>query len=91
LAATTNLRAVISTLLSPTNVIVPFTALASALTHFDAFHIGLSATPAAYIDRNTYQFYQCKTGQPDFTFSIAQPLSRDTLFLTASPNESRKS
>ena len=42
----------------------------AALTHFDAFHIGLTATPAAYIDRNTYQFYQCKTGQPDFTYSI---------------------
>ncbi len=42
----------------------------AALTHFDAFHIGLTATPAAYIDRNTYQFYQCKTGQPDFSLSI---------------------
>ncbi len=42
----------------------------AALTHFDAFHIGLTATPAAYIDRNTYQFYQCKAGQPDFAFSI---------------------
>jgi len=42
----------------------------AALTHFDAFHIGLTATPAAYIDRNTYQFYQCQTGKPDFTYSI---------------------
>jgi type I restriction enzyme R subunit len=43
----------------------------AALTHFDAFHIGLTATPAAYIDRNTYQFYQCKTGKPDFSLPIA--------------------
>jgi hypothetical protein len=28
----------------------------AALTHFDALHIGLTATPAAYIGRNTYQF-----------------------------------
>jgi type I restriction enzyme R subunit len=42
----------------------------AALIHFDAFHIGLTATPAAFIDRNTYQFYQCKIGQPDFTYSI---------------------
>jgi len=42
----------------------------AALTHFDAFHIGLTATPAAYIDRNTFQFYQCKTGKPDFSLSI---------------------
>jgi len=46
----------------------------AALTHFDAFHIGLTATPAAYIDRNTYQFYQCKTGQPDFTYSIVEAI-----------------
>jgi type I restriction enzyme R subunit len=29
----------------------------TALTHFDALHIGLTATPAAYIERNTYAFY----------------------------------
>ena len=42
----------------------------AALTHFDAFHIGLTATPAAYIDRNTFSFYQCKDGKPDFSYSI---------------------
>jgi type I restriction enzyme R subunit len=46
----------------------------AALTHFDAFHIGLTATPAAYIDRNTYQFYQCKTGQPDFALSMVKAI-----------------
>lgn len=44
----------------------------TALTHFDALHIGLTATPAAYIERNTFQFYQCKDGQPDFAFPILQ-------------------
>jgi type I restriction enzyme R subunit len=43
-----------------------------ALTHFDAFHIGLTATPSAYIERNTFQFYQCRDGQPDFAFPILQ-------------------
>lgn len=42
----------------------------TALTHFDALHIGLTATPAAYIERNTFGFYQCKDGEPDFSFSI---------------------
>jgi type I restriction enzyme, R subunit len=28
------------------------------LNHFDAIHIGVTATPADYIERNTYQFYQ---------------------------------
>ena len=44
----------------------------TALTHFDALHIGLTATPAAYIERNTFQFYQCRDGQPDFSFPIIQ-------------------
>ncbi len=51
----------------------------AALTHFDAFHIGLTATPASYIDRNTYQFYQCKTGQPDFAFSIVTAIGEGHL------------
>ncbi len=43
-----------------------------ALTHFDALHIGLTATPSAYIERNTFQFYQCRDGQPDFAYPIQQ-------------------
>ncbi len=42
----------------------------TALTHFDAFHIGLTATPAAYIERNTFEFYNCRGEQPDFAYSI---------------------
>lgn len=42
----------------------------TALTHFDALHIGLTATPASYIERNTFQFYQCKDDQPDFAYPI---------------------
>jgi len=44
----------------------------TALTHFDALHIGLTATPSAYIERNTFQFYQCRDDQPDFVFSIQE-------------------
>lgn len=44
----------------------------TALTHFDALHIGLTATPSAYIERNTFRFYQCRDGQPDFAFPILQ-------------------
>jgi type I restriction enzyme R subunit len=42
----------------------------TTLTHFDAFHIGLTATPSAFIERNTFQFYQCRDGQPDFAYPI---------------------
>jgi len=43
-----------------------------SLTHFDAIQIGLTATPAEYIDRNTYKFYQCKEGKPTFSYSIRE-------------------
>ncbi|MCF7760314.1 MAG: DEAD/DEAH box helicase family protein, partial [Cephaloticoccus sp.] len=43
-----------------------------ALTHFDALHIGLTATPAQYIERNTYKFYQCRESEPDFSYRIQE-------------------
>lgn len=42
----------------------------TALTHFDALHIGLTATPSIYIERNTFRFYQCKDDTPDFAYPI---------------------
>lgn len=42
----------------------------AALSHFDALHIGLTATPAMYIERNTFNFYQCKDNTPDYSYSI---------------------
>lgn len=44
----------------------------TALTHFDALHLGLTATPSAFIERNTFQFYQCRDGQPDLTYPIQE-------------------
>ena len=44
----------------------------TALTHFDGLHIGLTATPSAYIERDTFRFYQCRDNKPDFTFPIQQ-------------------
>jgi type I restriction enzyme R subunit len=41
-----------------------------ALTRFDAIHVGLTATPANFIERNTYDFYQCEPGKPDFAYAI---------------------
>jgi len=42
----------------------------TALTKFDAIHIGLTATPANFIERNTFEFYQCEPGAPDFSYAI---------------------
>ena len=49
------------------------------MTHFDAFHIGLTATPADYIERNTFEFYQCVNEQPDFAYPIQEAFARGYL------------
>ena len=51
----------------------------TALTRFDATHVGLTATPANYIERNTYDFYQCELGQPDFSYPIQAAFREDYL------------
>ena len=51
----------------------------TALTHFDALHLGLTATPAAYIERNTFQFYQCKDFQPDLSYPIQRAFKEEFL------------
>jgi len=51
----------------------------TALTHFDALHVGLTATPSPYIERNTFEFYQCRDGQPDFAFPIQRAISEEYL------------
>lgn len=51
----------------------------TALTHFDALHVGLTATPAPYIERNTYQFYHCKDDTPDFSYPIQNAFKEEYL------------
>ena len=50
-----------------------------ALTRFDAIHVGLTATPANYIERNTYDFYQCEPGKPDFAYAIQDAFREEYL------------
>jgi type I restriction enzyme R subunit len=50
-----------------------------ALTRFDGVHIGLTATPASYIERNTYDFYQCEPGKPDFSYPIQDAFREEYL------------
>ncbi len=51
----------------------------AALTGFEAFHVGLTATPAACIERNTYDFYQCEQGSPNFAYSIKDAFREEYL------------
>jgi type I restriction enzyme R subunit len=36
--------------------------------HFDAIHLGLTATPTDYIDHNTFQLFECEDGLPTFNY-----------------------
>lgn len=40
------------------------------LEYFDSYMIGLTATPIDFIERNTFDLFQCETEDPTFNFSI---------------------
>ena len=39
------------------------------LDHFDAIHLGLTATPTDFIDRNTFALFDCENGLPTLSYS----------------------
>jgi len=56
----------------------------SVLTYFDAIKIGLTATPSRYIDRNTYQLFDCwdekeQTGKPTYVYGLRQGIKEGYL------------
>jgi type I restriction enzyme, R subunit len=51
----------------------------AALTRFDAVHVGLTATPANFIERNTFDFYRCDPGKPDFAYPIQEAFREEYL------------
>ncbi|NBC48321.1 MAG: DEAD/DEAH box helicase family protein [Gammaproteobacteria bacterium] len=38
------------------------------LEHFDAIHLGLTATPVDFIDRNTFALFDCESGLPTIEY-----------------------
>lgn len=42
------------------------------LHYFDARMIGLTATPAEFIDRNTFRVFECDDGKPTFLYTYQQ-------------------
>jgi type I restriction enzyme R subunit len=38
------------------------------LDHFDSLRLGLTATPVDYLDRNTFQLFNCPDGEPTFVY-----------------------
>lgn len=38
------------------------------LDHFDSLRLGLTATPVDYLDRNTFQLFNCPDGEPTYVY-----------------------
>jgi type I restriction enzyme R subunit len=56
----------------------------TVLTYFDAIKIGLTATPSMYIDRNTYQLFDCwdekeQRGKPTFKYGLREGIKEGYL------------
>lgn len=49
--------------------------------YFDAFQIGLTATPVDYVARNTFQFFECNDGDPTFYFSLNEAINHKPPYL----------
>lgn len=43
--------------------------------HFDAIQLGLTATPADYIDHNTFELFDCEDGAPSYYYSYEQAIA----------------
>lgn len=49
------------------------------LAYFDAIQIGLTATPAHFIDRNTFKFFECDGAAPTFLYTYDQAVKEKYL------------
>lgn len=46
---------------------------------FDALLVGLTATPKDEVDANTYQLFNCESGEPNFVYSLEEAVKDDYL------------
>lgn len=49
------------------------------LAYFDAVQIGLTATPAQFIDRDTFKFFDCENNAPTFLYPYEQAVKEEYL------------
>ena len=49
--------------------------------YFDAFRLGLTATPTNVIDHNTFELFDCEDGVPTFAFSYEEALQHEPPYL----------
>jgi type I restriction enzyme, R subunit len=51
-----------------------FSKYDEVIQYFDARMIGLTATPAGFIDRNTFRVFDCNDGKPTFLYTYEQAI-----------------
>lgn len=49
--------------------------------YFDAYQIGLTATPVDFVARNTYSFFECPDRDPTFYFSLDEAINHKPPYL----------
>jgi type I restriction enzyme R subunit len=42
--------------------------------HFDAIHVGLTATPTDFIEHNTFDLFECEDGLPTFYYGLEEAI-----------------
>ncbi|PIZ13674.1 MAG: type I restriction endonuclease subunit R [Elusimicrobia bacterium CG_4_10_14_0_8_um_filter_37_32] len=49
------------------------------LSYFHSIHVGLTATPSDYIDRDTFKYFECENDTPVFNYSFDEAVKNKVL------------
>lgn len=49
--------------------------------YFDSFQIGLTATPVDYMNRNTFNLFECEAGEPTFNYTLSEAINNKPPYL----------
>lgn len=56
-----------------------FNKYSSIFQYFDCLLVGLTATPKDEVDANTYQLFNCESGEPNFSYSLDEAIKEKYL------------
>lgn len=56
-----------------------FNKYGAIFNYFDALLVGLTATPKDEVDANTYQLFNCESGEPNFAYSLEEAVKEKYL------------
>lgn len=54
----------------------------NVLTYFDAFKVGLTATPTDRVDHDTFDLFECETGNPTYAYSYEEAINHKPPYLS---------